>query len=302
MTACVYSLAPDSLHIDPRRRLSWPSAEEERGRSLDSRFPGMPLVVVDSQRRVIWGECRLEYLLQQQVDCVPVLEVDLPPLECLFLGFNLLQMVFTANLYEKLYFAALALEQARPEEIRRRTGLDIPLNPSLIAQLPVLLSGDFTFLLREGRLALPAARELAALPAEARRPLVELITDVHFTASQGLKLISMTREIMARDGCGMVEVLTRAGIDSACRTQRPAEAVLERLEAERFPMVAAEEKAWRRQVERLQLPPHIRVRHAPFFEPPGVEVNLHLADLDELHRLLLRLGRDGKDPGGRGDG
>ncbi|HDP94414.1 MAG TPA: hypothetical protein ENN40_03530 [Candidatus Aminicenantes bacterium] len=286
MIGTICTLPLDSLKIDPHRRLSRPSSMENRGESLDRRFPGMPLIIVDSKQRVIWGECRLEFLKQRKVVTAEIMQVALSPLESLYLGFNLLQAVFSVNLYEKLYFASLALEEAKPEEIRRRTGLDIPLNPGLIAQLPTLLGRDFAILLREGRIALPAARELAALAVDSRRSLLGLMETVHFTASQGLRLAAMVREILARDGCEVDDVLRRAEVHTALLHQRPAEAVLNRLHALRFPMVTAAEKEWRERVERLELPKEISVRHAPFFEPPGIQVNLDLPDLEALRRLV----------------
>ncbi|MBN1195817.1 MAG: hypothetical protein JXA62_00250 [Candidatus Aminicenantes bacterium] len=286
MSASLIMLPLDLLRIDPRRRLSWPSSGEDRGESLGKRFPGLPLIVVNSGDRVIWGECRLEFLKKHKKASALVIKTAISPLQSLFLGFNLMQAFFSVNLYEKLYFAALALEEAKPEEIRSHTGLDIPLNPGLIAQLPTLLSRDFALLLREGRISLPAARELAALAANSRRPLLDLMTAVHFTASQGLRLVAMVREILARDGCEVNDVLRRAELDTALHHQRPADTVLMRLHALRFPMVTAAEKEWRERVEKLELPPRIHVRHAPFFEPPGIQVSLDLSDLEALRRLV----------------
>lgn len=286
MSTSLVMLPLDLLRIDPRRRLSWPSSMEDRGESLGERFPGLPLIVVDSGDRVIWGECRLEFLKQRHVTSAQVMKTAISRLQSLFLGFNLMQAFFSVNLYEKLYFAALALEEAKPEEIRSHTNLDIPLNPGLIAQLPTLLNRDFELLMREGRIALPAARELAALAPDQRRPLLDLMTAVHFTASQGLRLVAMVREILARDGCEVNDVVRRAQVDAALHHQRPAESVLRRLHAMRFPMVTAAEKEWCERVEKLELPPRISVRHAPFFEPPGIQVTLDLPDLDALRRLV----------------
>ena len=148
MKPSVHEYPLDSLVIAPHLRLSRPSASEDRGTILNERFPGLPLIVVDRNRRVIWGECLVEHLRAERVESATVMEVSLSLKEALFLGFNLLQAVFRVNLYEKLYFASLALEESSPDEIRRRTGLDIPLKPSIITQLPLLLGEDFVHLLR----------------------------------------------------------------------------------------------------------------------------------------------------------
>ena len=285
MTTSIRTCFLADLKMDPRRRLSWPAENEARGHGLDARFPGLPLIVVDPQQHVIWGHCRVEFLLGKGVDQAVVMEVRLEPLAALFMGFNLLQTFFSANLYEKLNFAALALEASDPAEIHLRTGLDIPLNPGLISQLPVLLGNDFSQLMREGRIALPAAREAAAMAPDCRRPLLQLMGQVRFTATQGLRLVSMMREIQARDGSRVEEVLNQAGKAALRSPQRPAEAVLDHLHALRYPRATAAEKAWSEKIARMQLPPKMQVTHAPFFEPPGLEVRLKLPDLGALHRL-----------------
>lgn len=285
MKSAIREYPLDSLVIDPWRRLSRPAASEDRGACLEERFPGFPLIVVDRTRRVIWGECLVEHLRLAEVGSTTVMEVSLSSKESLFLGFNLLQAVFRVNLYEKLHFAALALEESSADEIRRRTGLDIPLNPSLIAQLPLLLDREFAPLLREGRIALPAARELISLPEDARPPLRQLLESVHFTAAQGLKLISMIREILARDGSSAADIFSRAEFQTALSTARPAEAILKFLHVLRFPMATEAEKEWAAAVDALDLPRGMRVLHAPFFEPPGQEIIWKLPDMKALKKL-----------------
>ncbi len=151
-------------------------------------------------------------------------------------------------------------------------------------------------LLAEDRISLRAIEMLLELDRESRRALGELLQDIPFNLNQQKQLIEWLQDL-ARSGPGSISaILAEEGIErirAGTLLNRPqkAKALLRELRTRRMPRLAAAERAFRRRVERLQLPASVRIEAPPGFEAPEYCLEMRFRDGADLRRQLERLSR-----------
>ena len=137
--------------------------------AIEEKFPGLPLLIVDKAKRVVWGHDYLRLLLGRGQENAVILEADIAPAAALFLNFNLSNRLFGLNLYEKLLFVKKISSLCPRAEIQRRADLDFNLNDVLFQRLDALLSDPLRQVLAAGQLGLKAALRLADIAAPDRQ-------------------------------------------------------------------------------------------------------------------------------------
>jgi len=91
------------IHRDDAYDFSFPRCPQ-RYAGFETRFPGLPLLIVDTEKRLVWGHDYLRLLLGRGRKITTFLQEQLTPIEALLLNFNLSNRLFGLNLYEKLLF------------------------------------------------------------------------------------------------------------------------------------------------------------------------------------------------------
>jgi hypothetical protein len=151
--------------------LSFPR-RPERCAALEEKFPGLPLLIVDTARRLVWGHDYRRWLQGKCQKSAVIFMAEIAPAAALFLNFNLSNRLFGLNLYEKLLFVRKITGLCPRAEIQRRAELDFPLNDALLCHLAALMNVSFRPLLAGGQLGLKAALRLAEIAAPDRRALL----------------------------------------------------------------------------------------------------------------------------------
>jgi len=264
----------------PRLPGRWADAEKK--------LPGLPLLVVDSGRRVVCGHDYLLLLRRRGAERCAALQVDLPAEECLLLNYHALELLFGLNLYEKLLFVSKIAALLPGGEIQRRARLGFPLNEALRKRLDVLLSNPFRACLAAGRLGLRTALKLAGQGKADREAQLGVFGVCGFSESQQRQLAQMLEEIAFRDKKPVAAILASGGLLGLLAGEMPQTKFIDALSGLRYPACARREKEWRAWQGKAAAG-RVALRHAPFFASEEVQVTVSLPDRIEAEKLLRRL-------------
>ncbi len=298
MVVCAVSLR--SIRLRDAWDRPWPLRPDFFA-ELEGRLPGWPLLVLDAERRLVFAADYLTLLRGRGALQARALETETRGGESLLLGLQLRRVFCGLNPWEELEGARRLLPLMDAAGIQRRLRPAFALDGGLQAQLPVLTGKELRPALASGAVGLRAARRLLSFSAANRRAMLALFRAVHCSESHQHVLLDLVEEIAFATRRTVAGLLRRAGVPALLAARAPARALVEALQARRFPRTAALEREWREKLRSLRLPPGARVDHAPFFEKPGLELGLHLGGWEELERLLAALGErpipGRKDPG-----
>jgi hypothetical protein len=256
---------------------------------LAERLPGFPLIIVNQENEILFGIDYYHYLKSQNVTETDVMCSEVNDKEALLLNFNLKEKLTGVNLYEKLVFVRKILPLAEKEEIYRKTGLDVTINPQLQENLDLLLTDEFKAVLTGEKVTLKAALALCSFSQQDRGTLLELFAAIPFTSSHQLKILEMSEEILFRDKQPLQEIFQRLDIEKSLEQERPQKAIIDTLFKHRNPVYAESEKQWLEEIEGMDLPGNMQVTHFPFFEKKQVRLTVLLDDVEELKKILKNI-------------
>jgi len=275
--------------IDPDDRYSFTFPHlPERYADCEDKFPGLPLLVVDGERRVICGHDFLLLWRQRGRARIRALQVDLGPAEALLLNYNVLDRLFGLNLCEKLLFLKKILPLCPMENIRRRIELNFTLDDRLRKNLELLLAEPFRTCLAAGRLGLKAALKAAAMPEKVRVQAIGLLRACQFSESQQWLLVQLLEEIAFREKKALGPLLAAAGLDLLLEKEMPQKKILDLLRGLRYPGLVLGEREWDRWQKKMATG-SVSFAHAPFFAREEVQVTLTLKNRAQAEKLLANL-------------
>jgi hypothetical protein len=267
---------------------AWPP-QPQRLEGIEAKFPGLPLLVVDAARRIVWGHDYFRLLLARGQKDALVFAADFTPSEALLLNFNLSNRLFELNLCEKLLFIEKISRCCKQQEIRRRAELGFALNDALLERLAMLLDASMRPVLAAGRLSLKAALRLAEFPAADRKALLGLFGKIRFTESHQLQALQLLEETSFREKKSVARILTATVRAALLKQEMPQQKILEALSRRRFPAYTRQESEWRQWQKKASAPCRLILSHAPFFASEEIRIVLTAKDRLEAEEMLKKL-------------
>jgi hypothetical protein len=284
-------LALADIADDDRYSFTYPHLPE-RYAGLAEKFPGLPLLVVDQARRVVYGHDLLLLLRQRREARVDALQIDLGPAEALLLNYNILNLLFGLNAYEKLLFVKKISRCCPLAEIRRRTEADFALNESLLQRLEILLAEPFRAALASGHLGLKAALKAADMAAADRVAAIGLMRGCKFSDNQQALILQWLEEIAFREKKALAPILAAAGLDLLLEKEMPQKKILDVLQQLRFPQLTRAELEWQHWQKKMSAA-GVSLAHSPMLAEQEVRVTMTLKDRAQAEKLLAKLKKIG---------
>ena len=281
-------VALKELSRDPAYDFSYPRLPG-RSAGLADRFPGLPLLVVDQEKRIVWGHDHFRWLRAHCRKKAEVLAVDISPAQALFLNFNLSSLFFGLNLYEKLLFTRKISAHCTGQEIQRRADLGFALTDALLQRLDELLSAYFRPVLAAGRLGLKTALQLADFSLPDCRALLTLFKKVRFSESQQALVIQLLEETAFREKKSLASILAAARLGALLKREMPQKRIIDALQAVRYPALTRHEEEWRTWSRAAGAGKGLALTHSPLFASEEVQVTLSVKNRAAAEKLLQRL-------------
>ena len=261
----------------------------QRGADLEKKFPGLPLLIVDHERRLVWGHDRFRWLLGRGRKRAVVLQVTLDRASALFLNFNLSNRLFGLNLYEKLLFIRKISGLCLPAEIQRRAELDFSLNDALLRSLDALLDVRLRKALAGGHLCLKAALRLTGLSVSDQKALLGLLLKVRFSESHQLQIMQLLEEIAFREKRPLAGSLASLRLGAWLKREMPQRGIMDALNRRRFPAFMRRESDWRQWQKKKAAPGRVALSHAPFFASEEIQILLTAKNSVDAEKILKKL-------------
>jgi len=278
----------EDLNRDDAYDFSFPPLPQ-RLAGIEEKFPGLPLLIVDKARRIVWGHDYFRLLQARGQNDSVAFEADFSAAEALLLNFNLCDRLFGLNLYEKLLFIRKITRCCSREEIQRRADLGFSLNDALLERLDALLDVSLRPLLAAGRLALKAALRLLELVPPGRKALLGLFVKIKFSESQQLQVIQLLEEIAFREKKSFARILAAPETTDLLKLEMPQQKIMEALNRRRFPACSRQESEWRHWRKKVSLSNDLTLAHAPFFTNEEIQISLTAKNRLEAEELLKKL-------------
>ena len=261
----------------------------QRYAAIEDKFPGLPLLIVDKAKRLVWGHDYLRLLLGRGQKNAVILETDIAPAAALFLNFNLSNRLFGLNLYEKLLFVKKTFNLCPRAEIQHRADLDFTLNDTLLQRLDMLLSISLRQALAAGQLGLKAALRLPDISVPDRRALLGLFMEVKFSESHQLQVIQLLEETAFREKKSFARILAALGLTHLLKLEMPQHKIMAALNRRRFPACSRRESEWRQWQKKMAVPGRLTLAHVPFFTKEEIQISLTAKNKLEAEELLRKL-------------
>jgi hypothetical protein len=278
----------DSLKAEDTYSLSFP-VRPEIYPTFARQFPGFPSIIINPEQVIIFGIDAYYFLKSQGETETDVLKIRISLKEGLLLNYNLKENLFGLNQLEKLYFLKKILPHSSPEEIHLRTQMEMAINKELIDNLEALIAKDLKTVLIKNRINLKYALKILKLTGTDRLPVIQLFEKHSFSTSHQLAILTMLEEIIFRDKTSVEDIFNRAGLERLVETHRPQKKIIRALFSLRFPFYSKAEESWESWVKKLELPRHIQIRHADFFEKKQLDLTLQFSDPKEVERVLNKI-------------
>ena len=288
MESRIETIALSELKPDQSYDLSFP-VRTDRFSEFAGRFPGIPGIIINPDRAIVFGIDAYHYHRSRNHSRVTVINIDLSQKQGLFLNFNLKEKLFGLNPYETLIFLKKALALTDLDEIREKTGIQLPVNAELLDRLDLLTGPEFKKILIEDKLHLKTAIRLCALKKMDRQSLIALFDRFHFSRSHQLQIIDWMEELMFRDKTSARLILSKLKPPSLDPSRNPQSIILERLGSLRHPQYHMARKKWQKEIKKLDIPPHLQIHHSPFFEKKEIRLTMTLGDWKTLENLLQKI-------------
>ena len=196
----------DNISRDDDFDFSFPRCPQ-RCAELEKKFPGLPLLIVDRERRIVWGHDYFLLLLEHGRKNAPWFRGRFHPGGGPAVEFQSVQPPVRAQLVRKAALCQENLLYCSHDEIQRRADLDFTLNEALFQRLDVLLDVSLRPVLAAGQLGLKAALRLIDFSPADRQALLTLFLKVKFSESQQLQVMQLLEEIAFREKKSFARVL-----------------------------------------------------------------------------------------------
>jgi hypothetical protein len=278
----------EDIRRDDAYDFSYPRCPQ-RYVAIEAKFPGLPLLIVDKEKRLVWGHDYLRLLLGRGGKKAIVWAADIAPGAALFLNFNLSDRLFGLNLYEKLLFVRKISVFCPAVEVQRRAGLDFSLNDVLLESLEALLDVSLRQVLAAGQLGLKAALRLIGFSVPDQRALLRLFMKVRFSESHQLQVMQLAEEIAFREKKSLPRVLAALRLSHWLKLEMPQHKIMDALNRRRYPAYSHCQDEWRQWQKQKAVPGRIALSHAPFFASEEVQILLSAKNRSEADELLQKL-------------
>jgi len=278
----------EEINRDDAYDLSFPPCPQ-RYAALVKKFPGLPLVIVDMEKRLVWGHDCCRFLLGSGQESVGGLQDDIAPAAALFLNFNLSNRLFGLNLAEKLLFVKKISGLCPRAEIQSRADLDFTLNDVLFQRLDALLTDSLRPALAAGQLGLKAALHLLDLAEADRQALLAVFQSCGFSENQQRLVTQMLEEIAFREKKPFAALLAADGLGSLLTGEMPQKKFLAALHGMRYPAWELREREWRAWQKKMTADGGPALAHAPFFAREEVQITLTVKNQVQAEKLLAGL-------------
>lgn len=256
---------------------------------IEKKFPGLPLLIVDKKKRLVWGHDYFLFLLGRRVEHAAVFEMDIVPVEALFLNFNLSNHLLGLNLYEKLLFVRKISALCQPKEIQRRVDMGFPLNDELFQHLEGVLDVSLRALLVSGQLSLKAALRLMDLSAPDRRVLLKLFLQVKFSESHQLLVLQLMEETAFREKKPLSRLMAAVPLTDLLDQEMPQQKIISAIRRLRFPELSRCEDAWRQWEKKRSVPGRVALAHVPLFAKEEIQIFFTAKNRLEADEMLKKL-------------
>jgi hypothetical protein len=259
------------------------------GAEIAGKLPGLPLLIVDREKRLVWNHDHFRSLLAQGRKRAIFLETDIAPAEALFLNYNLSNRLFGLNLYEKLLFVGKISPLCPLQEIQRRADLDFALNAPLLQALDELLGATLRPAMVAGNLCLKGALRLQGFTIPDRRALHGLFMKVRFSESHQLQIMQLLEEIAFREKKTVARVLAALRLGKLLGAEMPQQRIMATLNRRRFPSLSRHEDRWRQWSKMRSVPGRVALAHAPNFSSDEIQITLTAKNRAQADDLLAQL-------------
>jgi hypothetical protein len=284
----VIELSLNDVRLDEPWDIAFPRTAR-RCAGIEKKFPGLPLLIVDKELRLVWGHEYARCLLERGVDNAPGFQTDIVPAEALLLNFNLSDRVFGLNVCEKLIFVKKISPYMDADEIQRRTELGFALNDALIQRLDRLLHVSSRRLLAAGQLCLKAALRIADFPVQDRRTLLRFFSRVRLSESHQLLATQMLEENAFREKKPLSQLVRQLSLDELLAQEMPQQKIMAAIRRLRFPELTRCEDEWRQWEKERSVPGRLTLAHVPLFAGQEIQISLTVKNRLEADKLLKKL-------------
>lgn len=284
----VLDLGLNEIRRDDVYNFSFPHCPQ-RCAETERKFPGLPLLVIDKEQRLVWGHDYLLFLQGQNAERAAMCEVDIIPVEALFLNFQLSKHLLGLNLYEKLLFVKKISRLCEPMEIQRRVELGFTLNEEFFRHLDGLLHVSLRQILAAGHVSMKTALRLMDFSAADRRAVLELFLNVRFSESHQLLAAELLAEIAFREKKPLSGILTALPLANLLAQEMPQQKIMAAIRRLRLPELSHHEDEWRLWEKKRTVPGRVALAHAPLFAKEEIQILLTVKNRREADELLEKL-------------
>jgi len=269
-------------------RVSYP-LRSDLYRLFQNRFPQLPAIIINPQKQIIFGHDFYKHFKEKNIKNISCLEIAIRDEEALLLNYNLRASLTKPNLYEKLIFIQKYLEKSSLQDLIEKSNLSIPINQKLLQQIPILLSTEFSHLLQKDQIMLKTAIKLSSLSKSDRKPLLDLFSQVPFSASHQAQIIEVAEEIQFQEKISLLKIFNQLKIHKFLNRQMPQKKIIQILMDYRYPEYSKAEKKWKQELKKLKLPNNITISHSPFFEKNHLFLSIQLKNKSEFKDLISKI-------------
>jgi ParB-like chromosome segregation protein Spo0J len=250
--------------------------------------------VVSGYRRTI----AVKALGWKELLCKDLSVSNLSPLECLDLNLHENLPTRAFNEVEKGMILKRLSRHASAQELLRRYMplLGLPSHePTLQVYLLIDdLEEPVKHSLAGGRISLQALMLLLDMAPGDRVAIWKCITNLRLNSNYQKRLIEYAVDISDMEGKTAEQILTEGPVTAIFRDQKlnnpqKVKVLLDHLHSRRNPRLARCERAFRKNVSRLNLPDGVRISHPPYFEDPSFTLEVSFRDGDALRQKIIQL-------------
>lgn len=146
----------------------------------------------------------------------------------------------------------------------------------------------------ENAIALSSATRIAEFTPSTQTSLLNVLTHINPSTNKLNELLTLIREIAARDGTSVEEILQRYQLltivaDPTVAAPEKVAALRQTLRSVRLPHLTERQKQLTQLIEGLQLPNTARLVADPYFEDPRLKLEYQFSAPEELNNLIASL-------------
>jgi hypothetical protein len=146
----------------------------------------------------------------------------------------------------------------------------------------------------EKEIALSSANRIAEFTPSTQTSLLDVLKHVNPSTNKLNELLTLIREIAARDGTSVEDILQRYQLltmvaDPTVAAPEKVAALRQTLRSVRLPHLTERQKELTSLIQNLQLPQTARLIADPYFEDPKLKLEYQFSDPNELTNLVSKI-------------